>query len=125
MKFCPPDEALFQKARAQGILRFGPCPGGYMPLLKQVMGLPGDKVEISGEVRINGYLIPASHLQARVAGFIGTKKRSLTLGKGEIWLKGNSLESFDSRYFEGIFWNDEIHLQAPILIGPCFRTSRE
>ena len=45
--FCPPDIELFRAAKEQGILRIGRCKGAYRPLLKEVVGLPGDVIEYS------------------------------------------------------------------------------
>lgn len=45
--FCPSDALIFQKAKEKGILREGSCKGSYMPLLKEVAGIPGGISRIS------------------------------------------------------------------------------
>ncbi len=99
VRFCPPDTAVFRRAREDGILRRGSCGGNYMPLLKRVMGLPGDVVQVSDHVTINGVSLPHSKLQPRISKRYRIDGFRLKLKDTEVWLMGDTDDSFDSRYF--------------------------
>lgn len=93
------------------------CKNGFTPLLKQVVGIPGDVIRLeSGGVFINDRLIPNSiatqyyHSRYLYPQMLGTRR----LKKNEYWLSGNSNNSYDSRYF-GAVNIDEIKQKAVIL----------
>ena len=46
---CPPPTALFGTARERGYLPRGHCPGGFAPLMKQVVAIKGDQVDIAAD----------------------------------------------------------------------------
>ena len=51
-------------ARARGYLLPGPCPGGVQPVLKPVVAVAGDIVELGPEtVVVNGYRPPGKPLR--------------------------------------------------------------
>ena len=94
--FCPPIP--------RSSIPAGWCEGGNMPLLKRVVGVAGDVVKITpAGVFINGKEVPNSKFQA--VGYDGIPMPkpkcldSCTIQKGEIWLAGDTLTSYDSRYF--------------------------
>ena len=98
--FCPPDIELFRAAKEQGILRIGRCKGAYRPLLKEVVGLPGDVIEYSDGFLVNGHRIPRSKIlsmsEAVSRPFLGR----LIVPEGKLWIMSPySALSFDSRYF--------------------------
>jgi conjugative transfer signal peptidase TraF len=112
--FCPPDTEIFRWARSQDILSPGRCPGGYTPLLKEVVGLPGDEIETNdASVVFNGHRLASS-----VVLPIGwpISKTSYEVPVGTIWVMGSlSIESFDSRYFGPISVDKAIGVAEPIL----------
>src|SRR5690349_11619406 len=57
---CPPDTDILRKARDRGYVSWGRCPGGYEPMLKPVIAIPGDVVSITARgVTVNG--VPVSN----------------------------------------------------------------
>lgn len=75
------------------------------PLAKYLVGLPGDTVEITADqqIIINGEAIAttlqaAHRLEMAPEDFVG----SATLGSDEYWFMGDTLESFDSRYWGSV-----------------------
>lgn len=75
------------------------------PLAKYLVGLPGDTVEITEaqQVIINGEIIAntlqaAHRLEMSPEDFVGTA----TLGSNEYWFMGDTVESFDSRYWGSV-----------------------
>jgi conjugative transfer signal peptidase TraF len=59
--FCPPDSEPFREARRRGYLGGGECPGDYEPLLKPVVAIAGDRVEIGPHgIAVNGVLLANS-----------------------------------------------------------------
>ena len=52
--FCPKNSPLMQEALKRNYILHGICNGGFYPLLKKVVGLQGDRVEIKEYVYING-----------------------------------------------------------------------
>lgn len=91
---CPPIDASF--------LPRGSCPLGMQPLLKQIIGVPGDVVNVTpAGVRINGGpLLPHSAPLSHTRDGQPLPQRRGTWRLTGYWLYGvNSPRSFDSRYF--------------------------
>jgi conjugative transfer signal peptidase TraF len=87
---------------ARGYLRPGPCPGGTEPILKPVVAVPGDVVDVSPHgVAVNGLFLPGSEPAS-----LDSSGRPLhamwgrrVLGAEELWLMSNRVpNSWDSRY---------------------------
>lgn len=115
VKFCPPPSALFDEAARRGYLHAGFCPGGYMPLLKRVLAIPGDRVKVTPDgVRINGERVPLSELM-HVDGSGRPMPRyaqDRVLAASEVMLMSDvSSVSFDGRYFGPI---DQRQVEAVI-----------
>lgn len=62
VEFCPPSRhPAMVVALARGHLQKGSCPGGVVPFLKRVAGLPGDRISVRPEgVWVNGQRLPNS-----------------------------------------------------------------
>jgi len=75
--------------------------GGHTPVIKRVMAIPGDQVEINDEVWINGQRVPNTELLP--SDTQGRQFKVATGGAvadGQVWLIGNEIKySWDSRYF--------------------------
>lgn len=97
---CPPQTPVMQEARARGYLRFGTCPGGVAPLIKTVVAVAGQHVEIGAGVTIDGRPVPFSDLVERDG-----KGRPMAPYSGgvvpeeSVFLHSPFRSSFDSRYF--------------------------
>lgn len=118
--FCPSaDEEIFQKAKAKGILRDGTCDGSYMPLLKEVVGVPGDVIEYSDGFTVNGLKLPNSQILALdLDGAQLPIFRRLVVPEGKLWLMSSySGLSFDSRYFGFINSNSIRGIADPLLVA--------
>ena len=115
VQFCPPPSALFDEAARRGYLHAGFCPGGYLPLLKRVLAVPGDRVRVAPEgVRVNGQRVPFSE-SMQVDGSGRSMPRYVqdrVLSVSELMLMSDiSSVSFDGRYFGPI---DRSQVQAVI-----------
>lgn len=102
--FCPPDSDVFRLARQRGYLNAGACPGGFEPMLKPVVAVAGDYVEITaGGVAVNGHLVgnsAALHRDSQGREMPWLAPRSFVVAEGELWLISSyNSRSFDSRYF--------------------------
>ena len=51
---CPPDNVTMREARQRGYLRPGLCPGGFAPLIKTVIALAGQRVDVTDRIAIDG-----------------------------------------------------------------------
>jgi conjugative transfer signal peptidase TraF len=113
--FCPPDTEIFRWAKSNGVLTPGRCPGDYTPLLKEVIGLPGDSVEIlEGHVVLNDRPLPGSEIDPKLRLTLLQPKQ--TIPSDSLWVMGTaSLVSFDSRYFGPISRDLIIGVARPIL----------
>lgn len=95
------------------------CKNGYESLLKRVIGIPGDNIIIESDgMYLNGELVKNSiatntyngiNLHPLAIGYMHT------LQKNEYLIIGDSVKSFDSRYF-GVISSEEISSRA-IFIG--------
>jgi conjugative transfer signal peptidase TraF len=122
VKFCPPQSAVFDEAARRGYLHAGFCPGGYGPLLKRVLAVPGDRVQVAGDgVRIDGRLVPLSApMWADGSGRpMPRYAQDRVLAASELMLMSDvSPVSFDARYFGPV---DRDQVQA--VIDPLFTWS--
>ena len=97
---CPPDTAAMRAARARGYLRSGSCPGGVAPLIKTVIAVAGQHIEIGVSVSVDGWGVSSSSLALRDG-----KGRPLTpfpsgiVPPGYVFLHSAFPGSYDSRYF--------------------------
>jgi len=97
---CPPETAAMRAARARGYLRSGSCPGGVAPLIKTVIAVAGQHVEIGASLSVNGRMVSSSSLALRDG-----KGRPLTpfpggiVPPGYVFLHSAFPGSYDSRYF--------------------------
>jgi conjugative transfer signal peptidase TraF len=104
----------------RGYLGKGSCPGGVQPVLKRLVGLPGDVVEIGQDaVTVNGVPLPDSATAS--CDSLGrplphARWGRTVLGAGEVWLLGTAARrSWDSRYF-GAVSLDHVRAVSPVLI---------
>ncbi|EPE93881.1 conjugative transfer signal peptidase TraF [Rhizobium grahamii] len=97
---CPPDTAAVQDARARGYLHSGLCPGLLAPLIKSVVAVAGQRVEIAAEVRVDGRLVHASAVAEKDGeGRPLTRFSDGMVPHDEVFLHSSFAGSFDSRYF--------------------------
>lgn len=113
---CPPLTASFDLAFERGYIRSGLCPGWRSPLIKTVVALPGQEIEIASSVTIDGQPLPSSDLQP-VDG-AGRQLRPFGGGvvpTGMLFLHSDYEGSYDSRYFGPIPAKGVLGLAGPIL----------
>ena len=97
---CPPENTAMRVARQRGYLRPGLCPGGFGPLIKTVIAVAGQRVDVTDRVAIDGVPIPSSRIMEKDA-----QGRSLRHGQSgmvrarEVYLHSGFIGSWDSRYF--------------------------
>ena len=97
---CPPETAAMREAWARGYFRSGFCPDGVAPLIKTVIAVAGQHVEIGDSVSVDGRKVPFSDLALRDG-----KGRPLTpfptsiVPPGYVFLHSAFRGSYDSRYF--------------------------
>ena len=113
---CPPMTAVFTEAWRRGYLRRGLCVGGVAPLIKTVAALPGQHVDITDHVLIDGRLVPASSVRGRDG-----EGRALTSDPGgvvpphHLFLHSSFASSYDSRYFGPVPDTGLLGLARPVL----------
>ena len=103
VEFCPAEPYSTLSAE-RGYREKGHCPDGAKPLMKPVVAVAGDSVEVSMQgVAVNGTLLPNSTILRR-----DTRYRPLphwpfgiySVEPGTMWVISSfSSRSFDSRYF--------------------------
>jgi conjugative transfer signal peptidase TraF len=117
--FCPPQAQVFDDAKERGYLSAGYCPGGYGYLMKKIVGVPGDTVQIEHRgVSVNDKILPLSRVritdnemrplpQLRIARRLRMREFLLMSDINE--------DSFDSRYFGPINRSQIVTVIKPIL----------
>ena len=86
-------------------IKKSPCPGHVPMVLKRIVALPGDRIDLSptglridGSERIPGTQVRSTDSKGRPLAHMDYGSR--TLGSGEIFLLGENLHlSWDSRYY--------------------------
>lgn len=112
---CPPQTAVIIAAKERGYLRSGTCPGGIAPLIKTVIAIAGQRVEIGAEVTIEGRPVPSSDL----AGRDGNGRRLTPFPGGvvpdeSVFLRSPFRSSYDSRYFGPLPASGILGLAQPV-----------
>lgn len=113
---CPPVTSAIEEARWRGYLRRGLCAGGVAPLIKTVAALPGQHVDITDHVLIDGRPVPASLVRKNDG-----EGRPLTPYSGglvpphHLFLHSSFASSYDSRYLGPVPDSGLLGLARPIL----------
>lgn len=117
---CPPMTTVFEQAMGRGYLRRGLCDGGVAPLIKTVAALPGQQVEITDHVVVDGQPIEASTVHQRDG-----EGRELIpdpggiVPSGHLFLHSSFASSYDSRYFGPVPDSGLLGLARPVVtFGP-------
>ncbi|CCM79750.1 conjugal transfer protein traF [Rhizobium mesoamericanum STM3625] len=113
---CPPITTVMQEARERGYLRSGTFQGGVAPLIKAVVAVAGQHVEIGADVTIDGRPIASSDLIERDG-----KGRPMKPYPGgvvpddSVFLHSPFRSSYDSRYFGPLPASGILGLAKPVL----------
>lgn len=95
------------------------CKNGYLSIMKTIVGIPGDLVEITENgVSINSVIIPNSKAMKKYHSLSLLPIESgyqHTLSHDEYWVQGSIRNSYDSRYF-GVITKDEIKNKAVMIL---------
>jgi len=112
---CPPQSADFDLARMRGYLRSGLCPGWFSPLIKTVVAVSGQQIDISMTVAIDGTRL--AHSDVRRTDAEGRQLPVFAGGvvpSGQVFLHSNFAGSYDSRYFGPIPVEGLLGLAVPV-----------
>ena len=111
---------IAQEGLSRHYLKHGSCPSDVIPVLKKVVAVPGDTVDLTNRfMTVNNLMYPAAyqakdHLNKPVKIFIqdGIYKHIQTY-----WLYGanDSTHSWDSRYYGGVSKSNIIGVFKPLL----------
>ncbi len=107
VEFCPPAAVTPDR---YPFYMTGDCPGGGMPMFKQVAAIPGDRIRVSmASVAVNGVVLPFSsqltHSEKWPWVRLPHQAGEFVLGPGQYWVYGGgarpalAAQSFDSRYW--------------------------
>jgi len=118
--FCPKNSSLMQQALQRNYLRPGFCEGGFYPLLKKVVALDGDVIEINSSVYVNNQEIPNSQLLSYDANnnpLPSLKNSRRKLPESYMFVMSDYYhKSFDSRYFGSVEVSSILNHVKPIYI---------
>lgn len=113
---CTPAAEMFEEARRRGYLRWGLCAGGFAPLIKTVAARPGQHVEITDHVVIDGRSLAASAVRKTDGeGRTITQYPGGIVPPGYLYLHSSFASSYDSRYFGPVPDTGLLGLARPIL----------
>ncbi len=112
---CPPLTDAFRQARERGYVWRGLCAGGLTPLIKTVVALPGQSIEIGASVVIDGLALPQSAIQPRDgSGRELTPYPGGVVPPNRLFLFSTFRGSYDSRYFGPIPAAGVLGLAKPV-----------
>lgn len=113
---CPPQTVAMMEARERGYLHSGACPGGVAPLIKTVIAIAGQSVEIGAHVTVDGRQIPFSKLAQRDGKGRPMKPFAGGVVPDEsVFLHSPFRSSYDSRYFGPLPASGILGLAQPVL----------
>jgi len=113
-------DAIAALGRARGYVSAGTCPSGTTPILKQVVAVAGDEVELQRDgLAVNGEIVDRS--QRHSVDSLGRPLEPFPFGRhivrdGEVWVLGIHRErSWDSRYFGPVPRSSIVGIARPLL----------
>lgn len=115
---CPTADAVFIAAE-RGWIGAGSCPTGLEPLIKTIVAVAGDSIDVTSEgLRVNGR--PLADSAQLLTDSAGRAMPSIPLGHytvptGAVWLMGQGSRSFDSRYFGAVPVGELIDTAMPLV----------
>nr|WP_312870950.1 conjugative transfer signal peptidase TraF [Aminobacter ciceronei] len=112
---CPPITPAFAAAYARGYVRRGLCPDWFSPLIKTVVAMEGQAVDIGEHVSVDGQ--PLNHSEMRRADAEGRALDAWSGGvvpTGFLYLHSDFVGSYDSRYFGPIPESGVLGLARPV-----------
>lgn len=117
---CPPPTREFAVALERGYIRRGLCAGWLSPLIKTVVAVAGQRIEVAASVSIDGCPLARSDIHA-----VDAQGRALVpyaggiVPAGTLYLHSNYAGSYDSRYFGPVPATGLLGLARPVLtFGP-------
>ena len=114
---CPPDTPAFVMGVDRGYLPAGLCASGTAPLIKTVVAVAGQVVDIEGTIAIDGVVLPNSRVRSTdaegrpLSAFVGGQ-----VPPGFVFLHSDFGGSYDSRYFGPLPADGILGLAAPVLV---------
>ena len=107
-------------ALQRGYLRSGSCPSQVIPVLKQVIAIPGDTVTLTdSNIIVNGFkylapFMPMDHNKQPLQKFI---PNGIYRSSGGYWIYGanDAVNSWDSRYYGAVNRAAIIGVYKPLL----------
>lgn len=113
---CPPQTTVMREARERGYFRSGTCPGGVAPLIKTVIAIAGQHVEIGAGVTIDGLPVAFSELAKRDGNGRPMEPYPDGVVPDEgVFLHSPFRSSYDSRYFGPLPVSGILGLAQPVL----------
>jgi conjugative transfer signal peptidase TraF len=116
---CLPEEVV-RMGRQRGYLPSGSCPGGVSPIVKELVAIAGDEIELREDfLSVNGVIVDRTPLRpndslGRTLAHAPTGR--FVVAPGEIWVLGQHRErSWDSRYFGPIPIASVVGAARPLL----------
>lgn len=114
--FCPPTTDMFAEAWRRGYLRRGLCSSGFAPLIKTVAALPGQRVDITNHVLIDGRSVPRSSVwRTDGEGRVINPDPGGVVPPHHLFLHSPYASSYDSRYFGPVQDSGLLGLARPVL----------
>ncbi|MBE0581927.1 conjugative transfer signal peptidase TraF [Devosia sp.] len=114
---CPPDTPAFVLGVERGYLPAGLCPSGTAPLIKTVVAVVGQVVEVGDSIVIDGIELPNSRIRSMDAE--GRPLSVFAGGQvppGSVFLHSDFDGSYDSRYFGPLPASGILGFAAPVLV---------
>jgi len=121
IEFCPA-EPFASLAIQRGYRDEGVCPDGAMPLLKPIVAVAGDSVDLSDlGIAVNGLLLRNStplRVDTKGRPLPAWRKGHYVIAAGTVWVTSSyNPRSFDSRYFGPVPISSIRHYVRPLITG--------
>jgi len=114
---CPPNTPEFALGLARKYMLKGLCPGGMGPLIKTIVAVAGQSIDIQAEVIIDGHKLPNSMVRSTdVQGRALPRFGGGPVPPGFVFLHSDFGGSYDSRYFGPLPASGILGLAVPVLV---------